>query len=135
MSETLCVLLVEDSPDDVYFFKRALGKTQVTVDLLLAEDGVQAIELLRIDVSSTTPPSRRPDLIFLDLKMPNANGFDVLKWLGSQPFNPPIHVIVLTSSEEPADVQAAKKLGANLYLTKPISPEQLKHLLEERRKA
>ena len=118
--EPVQVWLVEDSADDVFFFKRALDKCDVPAVLRIAEDGAKAIHLL------SEPGGVIPQLMFLDLKMPNVNGFEVLEWLGQQPFRSSVRVVVLTSSEEPREVQIALSLGAAEFLTKPVSPARLR---------
>ena len=119
-AQPVSVLLVEDSPDDVFFFKRALEKSGVPAHLRIAEDGATAIKLLLAAEQSL------PQLIFLDLKMPNVNGFEVLQWLGRQDFKSALRVIVLTSSDEPREIQMARSLGAVDYIIKPVAAEKLR---------
>jgi CheY-like chemotaxis protein len=122
-AEELQILLVEDSPDDVFFFKRALQKCGCAASLRVAEDGAKAVQFLQSNAGAV------PQLMFLDLKMPNVNGFEVLEWLGQQPFRSAIRVIVLTSSEEPRERQLARALGAVGFITKPVSSEQLREYI------
>jgi CheY-like chemotaxis protein len=98
----------------------------------LAEDGLQAMDYLlnkgRFADAAAYPP---PDIMFLDLKLPHVNGFEVLEWMknrteGSQP-----PVVVLTSSSQPEDQQRAETLGATLFLTKPPSPQQLREAVQK----
>lgn len=117
------VLLVEDSPDDIFFFRRALDKSGVPASLRVAEDGARAIQLLL----ETEQPI--PQLMFLDLKMPNVNGFEVLQWLDRQEFKSAIRVVVLTSSDEPREMQMSRSLGAAEYLVKPVSVDKLREEL------
>jgi len=119
-----CVLLVEDSPDDIFFFKRALEKMGIDAALQIADDGAKAIEYL------STGATMVPDIMFLDLKMPNVNGFEVLEWLETQNFKTRIRVVVLTSSEEPREMHAAYGLGAAAFITKPVSSERLRQEIE-----
>ena len=120
VAENIRVLLVEDSPDDVFFFKRSLQKCGSTAALTVVDDGAKAIQLL----SDRGQPV--PQLLFLDLKLPNVNGFEVLEWLRQQPFRTAIKVIVLTSSDEPRERQLALSLGAADFITKPVSAERLR---------
>jgi CheY-like chemotaxis protein len=114
------VLLVEDSTDDIFFFRRALDKTGIAASLRVAEDGGRAIQMI------LEPNHPVPQLMFLDLKMPNVNGFEVLQWLNRQEFKSAIRVVVLTSSDEPREMQMARSLGAAEYLVKPVSVEKLR---------
>ncbi len=116
----LKILLVEDSPDDVFFFQRTLQKCGVPVTLDIAEDGAKAIQRL----AGHGHPL--PQLMFLDLKMPNANGFEVLDWLGQQAFKSAIRTLVLTSSDDSREAQLSRSLGAADFITKPVSVDQLR---------
>ena len=128
MSKAINVLLVEDSPDDFFFFERALRKTTINAELFAAHDGAEAIEFLaRQGRFASSEPAPRPDVIFLDLKMPGANGFDVLRWMRQR--NMGVKVIVLSGSEEPQDKQRALELGASNYLVKPITSQQIASVL------
>jgi CheY-like chemotaxis protein len=70
-----------------------------------------------------------PDLMLLDLKMPKLNGFDVLSWLRAKPGLKRLLVTVLTSSDQPVDINRAYDLGANSYLVKPHATENLLDLV------
>jgi DNA-binding response OmpR family regulator len=76
--------------------------------------------------AQATAGGRAPDLVFLDLKIPTFNGFEVLTWIRDQHFDPPLDVAVLSGSEHTTDVQRAHLLGATGYYVKPISIEQLR---------
>ncbi len=126
------VLLVEDLDDDVFFFKRALRRAGIEANLHVGLDGVQAVEYLSNTGRYADPALYpRPDIMFLDLKMPNMNGFEVLEWLAQHPVNPPFKVIILTGSEEPGDMARACSLGACAYIIKPPAPERLVELFRE----
>jgi CheY-like chemotaxis protein len=117
-------LLVEDNEDDVFFMQRAFQQAGVHNPLHVVRNGEEAIEYL----SGQNDYSDReryplPDLIFLDLKMPGVNGFEVLKWMREQSLKLP--VAVLTSSPEEIDRQLAFDLGAECYLLKPPSKEMV----------
>ena len=119
------ILLVEDSEDDVFFFKRTCKRAGIDPVLEVAGDGAKAIAKLE---QSGAP---KPDLIFLDLKMPNQNGFEVLEWLRKNPSLKNTKVFVLTSSAEPKERELAKQLGADEYFIKPLPPEQLRAILDD----
>ncbi len=130
MTERLKVLVVDDSPDDRFILARALSKTGVPVEVFEVEDGGEAIDFLRQEGRFKDPQTfPRPHLIFLDLKMPGLNGFDVLRWLQQNPSDPPIQVVVLSGSELESDKRLARELGASIYLIKPATPDQLRDLL------
>ena len=126
------ILLVEDSPDDVFFFLRAVNKSGISAVTHLAVDGVEAMDYLlnkgRFADAASYPP---PDFMFLDLKLPHINGFEVLEWMRRHAECPPAPVVVLTSSNQPEDQQRAESLGASMFLTKPPAPEQLRQALQK----
>src|SRR3954468_18726900 len=93
------VLLAEDSEDDAFFFQIALENTGVPCDLAHVGNGQQAIEDLRATQSGQDGAPPVPDLVFLDLKMPVLNGFDVLRWISQKTFTPPLWVAVLSGSD------------------------------------
>ena len=118
------VLLVEDSEDDAFFFRWTLDKCGVACDVIHAVDGAAAID--HLTASLPGGGGRSPDLVFLDLKLPTFNGFEVLAWIHDQPFDPPLDVVVLSGSEHTSDIQRAHLLGATGYYVKPVSIEQLR---------
>jgi two-component system, response regulator len=125
----IIVLLAEDSPDDVFFFGHAIQKTGLHSVVHVAADGHQAKDYLlhqgRFADPAAYPP---PDIMFLDLKMPHCNGFEVLEWMNFAQC-PPTPVVVLTSSILTEDEARSKALGAALYLIKPPTPEKLRQVL------
>ena len=118
------VLLVEDSDDDAFFFRRTFQKSGMSCDIQHVTDGAQAIEFLRSALCL-------PQTIFLDLKMPVLNGFEVLDWMRTQNFATPVHVIVLSGSEQHEDRERAAQLGAADYLVKPLKVSDLQRVLQD----
>ena len=119
------ILLVEDSEDDAFFFDLALQKSAWPCQLVHVVDGGQAVDYLEASGKTET----RPEIIFLDLKMPGLTGFDVLQWIAGQNFQPRLNVVVLSGSNQQADIVQARELGAAGYLVKPVSPDELKQRL------
>lgn len=123
------VLLVEDSEDDAYFFKRTLQRSGHTCVFHRAANGAEAVEFLQ--TASTSSSQTLPHVIFLDLKMPVLNGFEVLDWLRQQSFAPQVRVIVLSGSEIQNDKDRAVQLGASDYLVKPLRADDLNRFLKD----
>lgn len=126
MTTNRCLLLVEDNEDDVFLMKRALKEAHVQNPLIVVEDGQQALDYLAGTgkfADRTTYPL--PVVVFLDLKLPYVSGHDVLAWIRRQKEHESLVVIVLTSSNETSDLSRCYSLGANSYLVKPPTPEQL----------
>jgi CheY-like chemotaxis protein len=123
------ILLIEDNEDDVFLMKRALKGADIGNPLRVVEHGDEAIAYL----SGVEPFADRaafplPRIVFLDLKLPYRSGHEVLSWIRSQSHLAQVIVIVLTSSQEPVDLKRAYQLGANSYVVKPPTAEQLVEL-------
>jgi CheY-like chemotaxis protein len=120
------LLLVEDNEDDVFLMTRALKSAGINLPLQVVTDGQQALNYF----AGTGPYADRsiypvPLIVFLDIKLPQLSGLELLRWLRSQPALRRVIVIVLTSSNHPEDVREAYDLGANSYIVKPASFQQL----------
>jgi CheY-like chemotaxis protein len=122
------ILLVEDSEDDAYFFRRILKHSGIQCNLVHVDDGAAALDALEQAKFRT---EHRPGLIFLDLKLPTYDGFEILQWIRDQQFDPPMEVAVLSGSEHDVDISRAKSLGAKHYFAKPLSVEQLRTALRK----
>jgi|SRR5436190_21951717 CheY-like chemotaxis protein len=123
------VLLVEESEDDAFFFERTLQKAGTTGSVQRAVDGAEAIAFLRTALAG--PREKLPRVVFLDLKMPVLNGFEVLEWIATEPFPPEMRVIVLSGSDHHEDRSRAAHLGATDYLVKPVRVRDLQRLLPD----
>jgi len=123
------LLLVEDNEDDVFLMKRALKGARVMNPLLVVEDGQEAVDYLSgAGKFADRDQYPLPAVVFLDLKLPLISGHDVLAWIRRQRELESLVVIVLTSSNEPSDLNRCYALGANSYVVKPPTPEQLEEL-------
>ncbi len=109
------VLLVEDNPDDVVMLREAFDQSLTPVQLYVVSNGAQAVKFVR----RTDPDAPRPSLILLDLNLPIRNGLDVLAELKSDTSFLSIPIVVLTTSQSPADIQRCYSLHANAYIIKP----------------
>ena len=115
------ILHVEDDASDRLLFAAAFKRMKLPVTVESAGDGQEAIERL-----SSGPA---PRLVLLDLKMPRRSGFEVLEWIRSRPGLEDLPVFILTSSEQPDDVQRAYTLGANAYLVKDVDVQVQRSLV------
>jgi CheY-like chemotaxis protein len=112
-------LLVEDNEDDVFFMQRAFKDAGIKNPLYIVMNGEAAINYLAgREVFADRQKYPLPDMVFLDLKMPGLNGFEVLSWV-RQEGGLTVPVAVLTSSPEEIDMRRARELGADCYLLKP----------------
>lgn len=113
------ILLVEDNPDDVMLTMRALKSHNITNEVIVAPDGVEAIEYL-FGTTDRPAPSDLPAVVLLDLKLPRVNGMEVLQRIRSEERTKLLPVVILTSSDEERDVVNGYSLGANSYVRKPV---------------
>ena len=113
------ILLVEDNPDDVALTLRALKSHNITNEVIVAQDGVQAIDYL-FGTKEQPGPTDLPAVVLLDLKLPKINGMEVLQRIRSEERTRLLPVVILTSSDEERDVIDGYKLGANSYVRKPV---------------
>lgn len=119
------ILLIEDSPDDVAFFTHALKLSGLPANLRVLADGAEAMDFIactgRYAARGAAP---QPKVIFLDLKLPKADGLQILKALKTGPATCQVPVVVLTSSQEERDLVSSYGLGANSYVVKPMDFDQ-----------
>lgn len=116
------ILLVEDNPGDVQLTREALQEVKVLTNLIVVENGVQALDFLykRNGYESVI----RPDIIFLDLNLPLKNGREVLEIIKNDENLKRIPVVILTSSKAEEDIVRSYNLHANCYITKPLDFNQ-----------
>jgi CheY-like chemotaxis protein len=129
-NEKYLVLMVDDSEDDCLLIRRALGKADRLRFIGSVSDGEELVSYLTgKDEYSDRQRFPLPDMLLLDLKMPRKNGFEVLEWLQSQPFEN-IVVVVLSGSEQSEDVTKAMTLGAHHYHVKHADSNQRAELIK-----
>ena len=119
------ILLVEDDENDVFLMQQAMQKAGVVNPIRVASDGQAAIDYFKgTGKFANREEFPLPCLVLLDLKLPHVMGLDVLKWIRQQPEVAAI-VVILSSSNEEADIATAYRLGANGYLVKPPDASKL----------
>ncbi|MBA4149333.1 MAG: response regulator [Verrucomicrobia bacterium] len=126
------ILIAEDDPNDALFLQRAMQRAGVNNPIRIVEDGEEAIAYLE----GREPYSDRqkypfPSFVWLDIKMPKKNGFDVLGWMRGHPKCSIIPCIVWSSSREERDVRVAYRLGANCFFRKPTRTEDLEKVVKQ----
>ncbi|MBN1516287.1 response regulator [Candidatus Sumerlaeota bacterium] len=123
----LIILLVEDNPADVRLTQEALREGKMAIDLLVAKDGRQAMDMLRRKPPFSEMP--RPDIILLDLNMPKMDGREALAQIKRDPALKAIPVVVLTTSKAEEDILRSYNLHCNCYITKPVEFDQFMHIV------
>jgi len=121
------LLLIEDEEDDAFFFRRTFNKSGAAFSVCHVSNGAAAMDYLREAASANSLPR----IIFLDLKMPVLNGFDVLSWMQKQAFPAAVPVVVLSGSEQQNDKDRARELGATAYMVKPVAVADFNRILRE----
>ena len=115
------ILLVEDNPDDETLTLRALSKSKILNEIVVARDGAEALDyLFGTGAHAGRDTSLQPQLILLDLKLPKIDGLEVLKRLRADARTALLPVTVLTTSNEERDVVTSYQLGVNSYVRKPV---------------
>jgi len=126
------VLLVEDDLNDIFLVKRAFKMAHLPEPLQVVTDGQEAINYLKGEGKYTDRQGYPlPKLIVMDIKMPRRSGFEVLEWVkgDGRPLRR-IPIVIVSSSDNPADINRAYELGANAYMVKPVSFKAVEHLFE-----
>jgi chemotaxis family two-component system response regulator Rcp1 len=123
------ILLVEDSPTDIFLATEALDDAKGANNLHVVRDGVAATAFLRRDKPYANVP--RPDLILLDLNLPKKDGRELLAEIKADPSVKEIPVVVLTTSKADEDVLKSYANHANCYITKPVDFEHFANIVRQ----
>jgi two-component system response regulator len=116
------ILLVEDNPDDEALTIRALSKHNVVNGVVVARDGVEALDyLFATGAHAGRDVSDLPQIVLLDLKLPKLDGFAVLRRIRADHRTQTLPVVILTSSKEERDVAQGYRDGCNSYVRKPVN--------------
>jgi two-component system response regulator len=115
------ILVVEDNPQDATMTVRALKKHNVSNTVVVARDGVEALDYLYgTGAYAGRDPFDPPQVVLLDLKLPKVDGMQVLKRIRSEPATKTLPVVILTSSDEQRDLVESYEHGVNSYVRKPV---------------
>ncbi|GAA3555370.1 response regulator [Marinobacter xestospongiae] len=113
------ILVVEDNPDDQVLTVRALKQASNGSEIIVLEDGQQAIDFL-FGPNSDPDAVLRLGVVLMDIKLPRVNGLEVLRTIRAEPTTNWLPVVMVTSSDEPGEQIEAYRLGANSYVRKPV---------------
>lgn len=127
----ITILLADDDPDDCLFAQEALAENRLANDLHIVGDGEELMDYLYHRGDYADPEkSPRPGLILLDLNMPKKDGWEVLQEIKGNPNLRQIPVVILTTSKAETDIFQSYDLGANSYITKPVTFEGLVEVMK-----
>ncbi len=126
------ILLIEDNPDDVQLTLRALKKSKIMNEVVVAQDGVEAMDyLFGTGKYAGRDTNVKPQVILLDLKMPKMDGLEALQRIRRDERTRLLPVVVLTTSSEDRDRVESYKLGANSYVRKPVDFNQFTDAVQQ----
>ncbi len=115
------VILADDDQDHAFLFERILRKVAPAKQLTVVKDGEELLQLLA---------TQKPELVFLDLKMPSKNGIECLKEIRRNPNLKDLPIVVYSCSSKMADIQKSYVHKADLYMVKPFNTEHLENALK-----
>jgi two-component system response regulator len=125
------ILLVEDDPDDLELTQLALREAKVANGLVVARDGVEALDMLLGAGAHAASGPLRPVVVFLDLKLPRVDGLQVLERIRGDARTRHLPVVVLTSSDEEEDRHRSYALHVNSYVRKPVDFDRFQAAVRE----
>jgi len=120
MTEMRRILLAEDDPNDVELTLTALGENNLANEVVVVNDGVDALDYLHARGRFADRPRGNPAVVLLDIKMPKLDGLEVLKQMKADEGLRSVPVVMLTSSREESDLLESYRLGVNAYVVKPV---------------
>lgn len=124
-SKPVVIFLADDDSDDRAMFEEVIEEIDATIQLFCAEDGMVLLQLLN------TEKYPLPHLIFLDLNMPNKNGKECLDEIRKSEHLKNIPIVIYSTSSSPKDIEDTFEKGANLYVRKPSSFNELRKITKE----
>jgi CheY-like chemotaxis protein len=126
------ILLIEDNPSDIELTKRALKRGHIASEIIVAEDGEEALDyLFGTGRHAGHDPPELPAIVLLDLKLPKISGLEVLRRIRAHVRTRRLPVIILTTSREDEDLGACYDHGANSYVVKPVDFSRFQRAIEQ----
>jgi two-component system, response regulator len=126
------ILLAEDNPDDVQLTLRALKKSKIMNEVVVAQDGIEALEyLFGTGKYAGRDTKVLPQVVLLDLKMPRMDGLETLQRIRNDERTKLLPVVILTTSSEDRDRIESYTVGANSYIRKPVDFNQFAEAINQ----
>jgi CheY-like chemotaxis protein len=122
--QPVAILLVEDDPGHARLIERNLRRAHITNEIITLGDGQQAVDYLFKERAYAGATHALPLLMLLDLNLPQLDGYQVLTRLKADARTRHIPVLILTTTDEPYEIERCYALGCNVYITKPVEYEQ-----------
>lgn len=121
---SVTIVLVEDDPGHARLIEKNLRRAHITNDIVVLRDGEEAVEYFFPVRKDVADGRTMPVLVLLDLNLPGLDGYQVLARLKAGEHTRHIPVIILTTTDDPRDIQRCYDLGCNVYITKPVEYER-----------
>jgi two-component system response regulator len=131
MTTIRTILLVDDNPKDVELILEAMADNNLANQIVVVNDGVEALEYLRCEGKFKKRKASNPGVILLDIKMPRMDGIELLRIIRSDSALKNLPVVILTSSREEQDLLTSYELGVNAYVVKPVDFKQFMTAVKE----
>lgn len=122
------VIAVEDNPADVRLLREGVDAAEIELELTVYNSGRDAADSMAAIAPDT--PDEHPDLILLDLNVPGRSGFELLELIRTDTAFQQVPVVIVSSSENPADIDRAYELAANAFATKPADPDEYIRMID-----
>jgi CheY-like chemotaxis protein len=122
--QSVTILLVEDDPGHARLIERNLRRAHITNEIITLGDGQQAVDYLFKERAYAGATHTLPLLLLLDLNLPQLDGYQVLSRLKADERTRHMPVVILTTTDEPYEIERCYVLGCNVYITKPVEYEQ-----------
>lgn len=119
-TQPLTLILAEDDDGHASLIQRNLQRAGFVNDIIRVKDGQEALDFIRAEGEHTERVLKGLVLLLLDINMPRVDGVEVLRQLKNDPNTARIPVIMLTTTDDPREVERCYKLGCNVYVTKPV---------------
>lgn len=121
--EPLVILLAEDDDGHAQLVQRNLKRSGVVNTIVHVRDGQEALDYIRSQGDYASRPRRTHLLVLLDINMPRVDGVEVLRQIKDDPQHNKLPVIMLTTTDDPREIQNCYQLGCSIYVTKPVAYE------------
>ena len=118
--ESVTIILAEDDDGHATLIERNLRRAGLDNGFIRLRDGQEALDF----VFGSSAPRPEPCVLLLDIKMPRVDGIEVLRRLKGDPATATLPVIMLTTTDDPREIERCYQLGCNVYVTKPVEYEQ-----------
>ena len=129
--ETLTILLAEDDDGHAHLIHRNLERAGLVNGFLRARDGREALDIIRGENEHLGKGLKEDFLLLLDINMPRVDGIEVLRQLKADPATATVPVIMLTTTDDPREVERCYQLGCNVYITKPVAYDQFVEAIKQ----